>query len=46
MGNGNFLIASSRRDGIAHTRKTVQEARGWREVLEETSDGRTLAGAD
>ena len=50
MGKDNSLIASSRRDGIAYVRKTVQQALPWRESVStapnETRDGRTLVGAD
>ena len=46
----NSLIASSRRDGIAYVRKTVQKAGDRRESVntapKETSDGRTLVVVD
>ena len=50
MENDSSLIASSRRDGVAYVRETVQKARARREWVgsapKETSDGRTPVGPD
>ena len=50
MGKDNSLIGSSRRDGIAYVRKTVQKAGDRREWVgtapKETSNGRLLVVVD